>query len=266
MKSKILSMYNYFMNTLLREIPFNKAFKELTKYNFSKRPDVPIKVKKNAKYILRAHGTILEGFTFRVPTNINYITITELGEKCSIDELLDKEIIEFYKRGFTIFKNNDLDETISDEGKYLQTQLKKLDRHIEFKNHLGDSIANEMFLDFVTGGLVRGTGILNLNNRGNFSNRRKLYKNLFDLYSNNQEGLIKTMLLSHVLTMYDLFTFTKNNINKRNPNQKLTFILMACRGFTSNNLNNNNNGKLLARRVSGKNSVTSKAKNNEESS
>ena len=74
------------------------------------------------------------------------------------------------------------------------------------------------------------------------------------------------MLLSHVLTMYDLFTFTKNNINKRNPNQKLTFILMACRGFTSNNSNNNNNGKLLARRVSGKNSVTSKAKNNKESS
>lgn len=71
-----------------------------------------------------------------------------------------------------------------------------------------------MFLDFVTGGLVRGTGILNLNNRVNFSNRRKLYKNLFDLYSNNQEGLIKTMLLSHILTMYDLFTFNKNNIEK----------------------------------------------------
>lgn len=107
-----------------------------------------------------------------------------------------------------------------------------------------------MFLDFVTGGLVRGTGILNLNNRVNFSNRRKLYKNLFDLYSNNQEGLIKTMLLSHILTMYDLFTFNKNNIEKRNPNKKLTFILMACRGFTSNN-SNNNNGKLLARQVSG---------------
>lgn len=242
----------------LRQIPFNVALKKYNKYNISKKPDVKIQVKKKAKYILRAHGVMLQGYTFRVPKNINFITITELGQECSIDELLDKEIIEFYKSGNTIFKNNDLSETISEQGELLQAKLRQLDRHIQFKNHLGNSIANEMLLDFVTGGMVRGTGILNLNNSVNFSNRRKLYKNLFDLYHENQIGLIKKMLLSNILTMYDLFTFNNNNIERNNSNKKLTFILMACRGFASNI---NNNGVLLARRVSGKN-VTSRASNN----
>jgi hypothetical protein len=246
----------------LRPIPFNVALKIYNKYNISKKPDVKIEVKKKAKYILRAHGVILQGYTFRVPKNINFITITELGEKCSINALLDKEIIEFYKRKNTIFENNDLSETISEQGEFLQAKLRQLDIHIKFKNHLGNSIANEMLLDFVAGGMVRGTGILNLNNRVNFSNRRKLYKNLFDLYNNNQKGLIKKMLLSNILTMYDLFTFNNNNIERNNPDTKLTFILMACRGFALNNSNiNSNNGVLLARRVSGK-SVTSRASNN----
>jgi hypothetical protein len=241
------------MNSLLREFPFNEALlKKYNKYDFSKKPTVPIPVKKKAKYILRAHGSMLDGFTFRIPTNINFITITELGEKCSIDGLIDKEIIEFYNKGNTIFENNDLSNKISEQGILLQDRLRIRDRHIEFKNHLGDSIANDMYLDFTTGGQVRGTGILDLNNTKtiNFSNRRKLYKNLFDLYSNNQQGLINSMLLSNILTMYDLFTFTNNNIKQRNPNKHLTFLLMACRVFSTNN----NASKLLARTVSGKKS------------
>lgn len=240
------------MDGLLRKVPFDFALERLNRYNFSKAPASRVHVKKKAKYILRAHGVMLQGFTFTVPTNINFITITKLGEGCSIDELLDKEIIEFYKAGYTIFENNDLSEKISSQGEILQNRLKGMFEHIEFKNHLGDSVANEMVLDFVTGGLVRGTGILNLNNLNksvNFSNRRKLYKNLFDLYSTNQKGLIQRMLLSNVLTMYDHFTFDNNNINRNNGNKKLTFILMGCRNFMNNN---NTNGVHLARQVSGK--------------
>ena len=237
------------MSDHLRKVPFIDALQKFNKYNFSKGPGSRVHVKKKAKYILRAHGVMLQGLTFEVPTNINFITITKLGEGCSVDELLDREIIEFYKAGHTIFENNDLSETISSQGEFLQSQLRRMYENIEFKNHLGDSVANEMFLDFVTGGLVRGTGILNLNNSVNYSNRRGLYKNLFNLYSTNQKGLIKNMLLSNVLTMYDHFTFDNNNINRNNATKKLTFILMACRNFRNNK---NRNGVGLARRVSGK--------------
>jgi hypothetical protein len=191
----------------------------------------PIQMSQDGKYLLLGHGSLIDGFSFRVPKNINFITLTKVGENCVFNFKFDKEIMDFYKRGFTIFDNNDLSIKLTYDGELLLAKLKEKDPRIEFKNHLGSTIANEMLLDFNTSG-TRGIGIVDLQNKTN------KIRNIINL-SNNKKIKFKQILLSTLLSMYDDHTTNKRK-NK-------TFIVCACRSFLGNNPNNRH----FARTISG---------------
>lgn len=174
--------------------------------------------------------------------NINFITITKVSSNCRVNYSFDKEIQDFYKTGKTLFKNNDLSNELTDDGELLMVKLNSLFQGEEiyyFKNHLENSIANEMFLDFsrtgTTEGSVRSIGMVDLLEKKNFS-----IKNVINL-SNNKKYTIKQILLSTLLSMYS------DNININNKSKKKTFIVCACRGFSGKN----NTSKFLARTISG---------------
>jgi hypothetical protein len=200
-------------------------------------------MKQDGKYLLLGHGTMLEGFSFEVPKNINFITLTKVGHTYVFNSNFDKEIIDFYKEGFTIFNNNDLDETLSHDGELLLARLREIDENIVFKNHLGSSPANEMFLNFNTEG-TRGIGIVDLQNKTN------KIRNIVNL-SNNRKFKFNQILLSTLLYMYDDHTTNKS--------KHKTFILCACRNFSGNNPA----GRLFARTLSGyPNNKTPRTKSN----
>jgi hypothetical protein len=171
-----------------------------------------------------------------------------------LDYSIDKEIQDFYKAGNTLFQNNDLSDKLTENGEKLMHKLNSKYRNevYHFKNHLEDSIANEMFLDFsrtgTTEGSVRSIGMVDLLEKKNYS-----IKNVINL-SNNKKYTIKQILLSTLLSMYS------DNIT--NKSIKKTFIICACRGFSGKN----NNSKFLARTISGTLANTTPRSNNRVSS
>ena len=218
---------------------FLKEFNQKNAINLINWDDSPanaIEIQDDGKYLLLGHGSMQEGYSFKVPKTVNFITLTKVNMSCVFNKTFDDEIKLFYKKGFTIFDNNDLSETLSQQGQLLEHTLKKMEPKIEFKNHLGNSIANEMFLDFNTSG-TRGIGIVDLKNKSN------KIKNIINL-SNNRKFKFKQILLSTLLSMYDDHT-TNNSKHK-------TFILCACRNFSGNDASK----KLFARSLSGYSSNT----------
>lgn len=107
-------------NKLGNQISLTKAIKMI---KYGNRASNAIQMKQDGKYLLLGHGTMLEGFYFEVPTNINFITLTKVGHTCVFNSKFDKEIINFYKKGSTIFNNNDLGETLSPDGELLLATL-----------------------------------------------------------------------------------------------------------------------------------------------
>ena len=222
---------------LLREYNLTEAVK-LVKYNTKPASDA-IRMDQDGKYLLLGHGSMFEGFSFRVPKNINFITLTKVGDACVFSRKFDKEIIDFYKKGNHIFVRNDLGKTLTTDGDLLLATLRKNDPEIEFKNHLGTTIANEMFLDFNTDG-KSGIGIIDLQN-----NTNKI-RNIINL-SNNRKIKFNQILLSTLLSMYD------DHITNKSKNK--TFIICACRNF----LGNNSSRKHFARTVSANRHITSRS-------
>jgi hypothetical protein len=230
----------------LREINIRRAINYI-KFNNKIENPVKMNMTENGKYLLLAHGRTIEPYNFKVPKNINFITITKVSSNCMLDYSIDKEIQDFYKAGHTIFQNNDLSVNLTENGEKLMQKLnQRYDREVYyFKNHLQNTTANEMFLDFNrdsrTEGSVKSIGIIDL------LGKNDSIKNVIDLYisknkntnNKNKKYKIKQILLSTLLSMY-----SDNIINK---NKKKTFIICACRGFSGNN----NSNKLLARTVSG---------------
>ena len=237
----------------LREINLRNAIKEIKYNNKSKNP-IQMNMSENGKYLVLAHGRTEEPYNFRVPKNINFITITKVSSNCMLDYSIDQEIQAFYKSGYTIFENNDLSEKLTENGRILMNKLNSIygKEIYHFKNHLQDSIANEMFLDFdrtsTTEGSVRSIGMIDLINKKNYS-----IKNVINL-SNNNKYILKQILLSTLLSMYS------DNITNKSKNK--TFIICACRGFSGNN----NRSKLLARITSGTQGNTTPRYNNRVSS
>lgn len=235
MKKNIIINYMSF----LREIDLRNAIRHV-KYNKESTNPIRMNMTENGKYLLLAHGRTEEPYNFIVPKNINFITITKVSSNCKLNYSFDKEIKDFYKAGNTIFQNNDLNENLTENGEKLMAKLNSLFPGKEiyyFKNHLEDSIANEMFLDFsrtgTTEGSARSIGMVDLLENKNFN-----IKNVINL-SNNKKYTVKQILLSTLLSMYS------DNIN--NKSKKKTFIVCACRGFSGKN----NTSKYLARTVSG---------------
>ena len=223
----------------LREIDLRNAIRHV-KYNGESKNPFRMNMTENGKYLLLAHGRTEEPYNFKVPKNINFITITKVSSNCRVNYSFDKEIQDFYKTGKTLFQNNDLSKKLTKDGELLMAKLNSLFRGEEiyyFKNHLEDSIANEMFLDFsrtgTTEGSVRSIGMVDLLKNKNFN-----IKNVINL-SNNKKQTIRQILLSTLLSMY-----SDNIINK---SKRKTFIVCACRGFSGKN----NTSKYLARTVSG---------------
>jgi hypothetical protein len=225
-------------NNLLREMPTNHK-KLLTEYNRIPT-QIPFQMNqtRNGKYILFAHGNTQAGYSFKIPKNINFITLTRVNYTCDINPMMDQLLLDFYRRGKTIFENNDLGKELTEAGTQL---LKYIQQHfsetIDFKNHLGNEIANEMFLSFSSSGegQQKSLGILDLENK---SSSIKNMKNVISLYSNSKNRKINQILLSSLLTMYD----------NQSSKIKKTFIICACRGFNSESSNNN---KAVARAISG---------------
>jgi hypothetical protein len=177
------------------------------------------------KYMILAHGSVMEGFTFLIPKNINIVTLVKVGHNSPADKYVDDSIKKLYKNGDTLFQKNDLGRDLTQAGKNLLEELQR--RHpgggFEFKNHKGGVIANEMFLNFNRDaskeGTVRGIGIKDLLKNSN------QIKNIANLYNSSSQYQIKQILLSSLLSMYDEQTIRgRENINK-------VFIIRACRGF-----------------------------------
>lgn len=242
-------------SSLLRQIrEKNKLTRQyLTYHKISNNPNDPpdhvtdpINMRPNGKYLLLSHGRLMTGFSFRVPKNINFITLTRFSI-CTLHPKFDNEINDFYKAGHTIFENNDLSKKLTESGKLLQEKLKVKEPNIHFKNHLGETIANEMLLAFTSKGAGLHSGIVELN-RGGTKKIKNVY-NLYNSYTVNDKGRLgarfkqraklNQILLSTLLSMYD------DNIT--NQNKKLTFILVACRSFSNNN---SEREKSFARNVS----------------
>jgi hypothetical protein len=177
----------------------------------------------NGKYMILAHGSILEGYNFRIPKNINFITLTTVGCNIPTDIRIDRAIQSFYKSGKTLFQNNDLEKNLTEEGLSLLKQLKSLHPDLDFKNHLGGSIANEMFLNFTRDGSKEGNfraiGIIDLSKNSNKP------KNIANLNNESRRTKINQILLSSLLSMYD------EKLIKNSKSIKKIFIIRACRGF-----------------------------------
>jgi hypothetical protein len=177
------------------------------------------------KYIISGHGSIMEAYTFRVPKNINFITLVKLGYGSPISKTVIDFIIKLYKNGNTLFKNNDASRELTLEGKNLLKNLKSLlpeqAEALEFRNHKGGTIANEMFLRFVRDGSTEGQerwiGIRNIL-KNELTNQPK---NIINLYNNRRRTKIDQILLSSLLNMYD-------------DGRKKVFIITACRVFQRN--------------------------------
>ena len=221
-------MNNRLNNRFLKEFNLKNAIKKIA---YGSPASNAIQIQDDGKYLLLGHGRMEEGFSFKVPKTVNFITLTKVSESCVFDSRFDNEIKEFYKNGFTIFDKNDLSETLSQPGEELLVKLRKIEPRINFKNHLGSSIANEMFLNFNTNG-TRGIGIVDLKNKSN------KIKNIINL-SNNKKVKFKQILLSTLLSMYDDHT--------TNTSKHKTFILCACRDFSGTDLSK----RFFARSVSG---------------
>jgi hypothetical protein len=225
---------NASVNNLLREVrPNNKE--RLTVYNRTPTK-IPFQMNmtQNGKYILFAHGYVYAGYSFNIPKNINFITLTRVSDSCEVNPSMDKIILDFYRAGNTIFKNDDLGKDLTDNGERLLITLQtQFDPSIDFKNHLGGKIANEMVLNFSSSGegQQKSVGIIDL---GNQQSNLKNMKNLINL---NKSVKINQILLSSLLTMYSL-----------NASIKKTFIICACRSFNESNTNAN---KELSRTISG---------------
>jgi hypothetical protein len=224
-------------NRLLHEINPNHK-KSIIEYN-STPTKIPFQMNmtKNGKYILFAHGDVYAGFSFRIPRNINIITLTRADDICAINRDINRMIFDFYKSGLTIFENNDLGKRLTEDGERLLLTMKRIfSPSIDFKNHLGNEIANEMFLSFSSNseGQHKSIGILDL---GNPKSNLKNMKNVINLSNLNRSLKINQILLSSLLTMYSLKT-----------SKKKTFIIGACRGFIKGSSNNN---KEIARTISG---------------
>jgi hypothetical protein len=224
-------------NRFLHEINPNHK-KLFLEYN-STPTKIPFQMNmtKNGKYILFAHGNVQAGFSFRIPKNINIITLTRADDNCAINPNMDKMILDFYKSGLTIFENNDLGKRLTEDGERLLLTMKRtFSPSIDFKNHLGNEIANEMFLSFSSNGegQHKSIGILDL---GDPKSNLKNMKNVINLSNFNRSLKINQILLSSLLTMYSLKT-----------SKKKTFIICACRAFPNGSSNNN---KEIARTISG---------------
>lgn len=177
------------------------------------------------KYMILAHGHILEPYTFRIPKNINFITLVKIGYDTPFDKIIDDSIEKLYKNGNTLFQKNDLGRKLTQEGKSLLEQLQSRfpDKGLEFRNHKGGTIANDMLLSFKrdssTEGSIRGIGIKDLLKKSNQP------KNITNLYNFSKQHQIQQILLSSLLSMYDEHMLRgRENINK-------VFIISACRSF-----------------------------------
>lgn len=177
------------------------------------------------KYMILAHGSVIEPFNFRIPNNINIITLVKVGHNSPADKYVDDAIQRIYQNGNTLFQKNDLGRDLTQEGRNLLEELQKRypGAGFEFKNHKGGTIANEMFLSFRRDGnkegTVRAIGIKDLLRNSN------QIKNITNLYNASSQFQIKQILLSSLMRMYDeQIIRNRQNINK-------VFIIRACRRF-----------------------------------
>ena len=177
------------------------------------------------KYMILAHGSVIEPYTFRIPKNINIITLVKVGHNSPSSKYVDDSIKKLYQNGDTLFQNNDLSRKLTQAGKNLLEELQRMHpgAGFEFKNHKGGTIANEMFLSFRRDGnkegTVRAIGIKDLLKNSN------QIKNITNLYNSSSQYQIKQILLSSLMSMYDeQIISNREDINK-------VFIIRACRGF-----------------------------------
>ena len=181
--------------------------------------------KQIGKYMILAHGSVMEPFNFRIPNNINIITLVRAGYTYRGGKDIDDVIKKFYKKGNTLFQKNDLSKRLTREGENLLIELQRTypTAGFEFRNHKGGTIANEMFLSFrrdgAKEGTVRAIGIKDLLKNSN------QIKNITNLYNSSSQYQIKQILLSSLMSMYDeQIISNREDINK-------VFIIRACRGF-----------------------------------
>lgn len=174
------------------------------------------------KYMICAHGSVMEVYTFKVPRNINFITLVKLGYKCPAQKPIVNYIIKLYKNGNTLFQKDDTSKKLTLEGKSLLENLKLMFPEdadaFDFKNHKGGTIANEMFLRFVrdssTEGRERCIGIRDILK----SNKNNQPKNITNLNNSTKRTKIDQILLSSLLNMYE-------------NDRKKVFIINSCRIF-----------------------------------
>lgn len=216
-----LTNRNFNINNSLRLIDFPNK-KRVIQRSSLESPFEMNNEKSIGKYMISAHGSVMEVYTFRIPKNINFITLVKLGFGTPVTGPIIGDIITLYKNGNTLFQRNDTSKRLTREGESLLKDLKKkypqYTHGLDFKNHLGGSIANEMFLSFVRDGSTEGQerwiGIRDIlkNNKNNQP------KNITNLNNSTKRTKIDQILLSSLLNMYE-------------NDRKKVFIITACRIF-----------------------------------
>lgn len=99
--------------------------------------------------LIKSHGE-MDGTQFRLFQKDNLIILTRLGNLINLDSIIYSNIKAFYNCGHHIFNNNDKSLQKTVEGIYLETYLRTLDPSIQIKNHIDNSMVNNMMLDFVS--------------------------------------------------------------------------------------------------------------------
>jgi len=188
------------------------------------------KKNKNTKAIIKSHGHLI-GKTFKIPSGINIITLSSIGNGVPLDEKLDKEILHFYMEGNHIFDKDDTSIDKSENGALLERKLNTYYGHrILFKNHIGESYVNDMLLNFEDGMPRASMNCITYDPKpdtwGEF--HPSITSQSFDL-PHKPTSTINNIHLSLLIKL----TLGINEFDYFNNDYNITFIVIACRTLAS---------------------------------
>jgi hypothetical protein len=188
-------------------------------------PIALIESNKSNKYIIRSHG-VMTGKSFFIPAGINIINLSELENAVPLNKIFDNELFAIYDEKNTIFENNDNSRKKTDLGEKFENTWKSRSgfEKINFKNHPGPMIVNDMYLSF-TGNCIGDACSVDVIEDFNKRHITKRNIKLNYIFHGGHVEEIKTILLS------DLINFILGGKGINNYGGNFTFIINACRVY-----------------------------------
>jgi hypothetical protein len=161
---------------------------------------------------------------FILPKGVNIITLTQVGNACSLSARIDDAIRSFYNSGNTFFKNKDKSTKLTDEGIAFERMLQDSSFEYKLKNHVGNgsiTMNNQIFQFHGTGCATGVAGLCSIDCiHGTSTNaagdETEMKQKLNCIYSNRLKNPIKEMTLNEIIYRE---TWPK------------TFIIRACRSY-----------------------------------